>query len=139
MAQGALEEALQNFQDILAQAPGREKSLTGAASVSQALGHKDEAISCWRRVIVVNPYKAFYQASLARLLAQQQQWRAAAEPSRKWRELEPESIEARKLWIRGLLQAGDRKEAQAELQRIQRMAPSRARELRDWFEDVSDL
>src|SRR5262249_22003447 len=118
---GRRQEALADFESALARAPGRERCLQGAALLAQSGKETDKALDYWRRPVEVSPFAPAYRGNLALLLAGAGAWGEAREHCRAWLRLDPGSIEARKLWVRCLLQQGDRPAARAEMERIQRL------------------
>jgi hypothetical protein len=118
---GRQQEALEAFEAALALAPRREGSLVGAARLAQGAGLRDRAVAWWRRAVDVNPWAGDYHGNLAILLAHSGQWQEARTHCQSWLRLAPASIEARKLWVRCLLQQGDRAAARAEMERIRRL------------------
>src|SRR5262249_1321657 len=54
--QGRAAKALEDFEAVLAQVPGRERSLLPAAYITMALDKLDASADYWRRLIDVNPW-----------------------------------------------------------------------------------
>jgi predicted CXXCH cytochrome family protein len=117
-------ESLAAYEAVLSQAPHREAALTSAAQLAQEPQQFEAALSYWRRAVADNPHQADYRASLAQLLVRQKAWDEARPHCEAWLRLDPANIEARALWVRCLLQTGDRTQAQAEFAKIQRLRPS---------------
>jgi tetratricopeptide (TPR) repeat protein len=127
-------EALAAFQSVLAQAPGREASLVGAATMMEALGRAEEALDLWRRVVVADPWVPGYRHRLVALLIKKEAWDEARPQCDAWVRLDPMSSEARATRILCLLAAGNKDEARAEFARIEALAPANLRELQIRFE-----
>jgi tetratricopeptide (TPR) repeat protein len=125
--------ALAALQEALVHDPQRERSLMAAATLAQELEQYDTALDLWRRAVAANPWAPSYRRGLALLLMEKQ---AIAEVRREcqiWMRLDPGSVEARLLWIKCLLESGDRKEAQAEFGRVEALQPPNLAALRDWW------
>lgn len=134
MLQHRPSEALAAFQNALQRQPEREVCLMASAMLAQNLGQLPECLRYWHDAIEVNPWMPFYRRNLAVVLAHTQQWNEARSQCQAWMRLEPESVEARQLWIRCLLQEGKKKEAQTEFAQIERLRPANLEELRIWFD-----
>jgi tetratricopeptide (TPR) repeat protein len=115
---GRSQEAMKAFETALDLAPHRERTLAAAARLAQHSNLRDEAIAYWRRAVAVNPQSPDYQGSLATLLADSGQWEEARKHAQAWLRLDPGSVDARRLWVRCLLQKGDRGAARGEMERI---------------------
>jgi tetratricopeptide (TPR) repeat protein len=131
--QGRSEEALAAYAATLARAPERETTLNLAAALAEGRGRWEDAAAYLRRVLRVNPWSWDYHYSLARVLAQKQDWPAALEACEKALQLAPVSEEPRKLFITCCLHAGKRDRAEGELRKLLTLNPSEERALRTWF------
>jgi hypothetical protein len=116
-------EALAAYETVLSKAPRREASLMGAAMLAQSQHQRESALAYWRRAADVNPWQSYYRASLAELLAEQKAWTEARPQCEAWLRLDPSSMEARVLWVRCLVNTGDKASARAEFTRIERLHP----------------
>jgi Flp pilus assembly protein TadD len=114
-------EALFAFEQALGHAPDREYALRAAGRLAQESGDLDKAVAYWRRAVACNPQAAYYHGNLALLLAQRDDWRSAREQCRTWLDLDPGSLEARRLWIRCLRKLGERQAARTEMERLRRL------------------
>jgi Flp pilus assembly protein TadD len=117
-------EALAAYEAVLAKAPHREVSLAGAAMLARDLQQVEAALSYGRRAVAENPWQPKYHADLAQLLADRKAWDEARPHCEAWVRLDPGSIEARMLWVRCLLQNGDKDRARAEFAKIERLRPA---------------
>jgi Tfp pilus assembly protein PilF len=129
-------EALAAMKSALDRAPEWEGALMGAALCSQQLGDLQGSLAYWRRAVEANPQLPAYRQSLASLLVHAQLWDEARTQCQAWLRLEPGSIDARKLAITLLLQAGQRDAAKAEFATIESLQPPNLAELRAWFEQA---
>jgi tetratricopeptide (TPR) repeat protein len=129
------QEALRAFEKALEIKPRREISLIGAAVVCTQLQKTPAALRYWNEAIAVNPWNWKLFHDLASLLAGQQRWKAAAKHCQKALELNPTSLDARKLLIECYLHLNDLPAAQAEFDHLQALDPD-PQSLRRWFDDL---
>ena len=128
-------DALETFVTLLADHPDREEGLVWAASLAQALGENDKAISYWQRAIAVSPYVSENHYALGYLHSQGKKWKEALLESRKALQINPARLDARKLLILGYLRLGDRKRAQEEFDVFQSFGPPDLADVKAWFEN----
>jgi Flp pilus assembly protein TadD len=133
--QGRSEEALSACEAVLARAPGRELTLSDAASIAEQLGRRRAAIDYLRRAAAVNPWHPEYRASLARLLAEDEEWAAAVPECEAALRLAPTDGATRQVLIRCCLRAGDKERAAREFDDLLTLQPRGAADLRRWFEE----
>jgi predicted CXXCH cytochrome family protein len=122
-------EALAAFRAVLARAPDREMALTGAASMAEALGKTEAALTYWRQAVAANPWAPEYRGRLVLVLARDRAWDKALPECEAWLRLDPLSVEARTTRVSCLLAAGKKDEARTEFARIKALAPANLREL----------
>jgi hypothetical protein len=127
------EEARQAFASALRQAPGREETLTYAASLATQLGRFDEAMDHWKRMIDVDPWSLRARFELARLLARRQLWQESRDHCLAALRINPFHAEARMLLVRCALGLRDQPQARSELERLVDLNPRQADSLRRWF------
>jgi hypothetical protein len=130
-------EALNDYQTVLAGAPRREVALMEAAALAQALRQRDLAIDFWRRAAAVNPWMPRYRGGLATLLAEKEAWDEFQPVCQDWLRLDPASVEARVLWVKWLLHAGRKDEARAEFDKIKALRPPNLEKIVAWFDRAS--
>jgi hypothetical protein len=118
---GQRPEALAAYEAALARAPRRERALQGAARMAQETNDRAGAIVYWRRAVAVAPGAPDYRGNLALLLAHAGQWDEARAHCQAWLRLDPGNLEARRLWVRCLLQQGERAAARAEMDKLRRL------------------
>jgi Flp pilus assembly protein TadD len=127
------EQALASFDEALRRAPTWERALVGAAVMADMLRRGEAAEDYWRRAVRVNPCIPAYRKGLTLALRQRQDWQQAREQCRAWMALDPESTEARCVWITCLLHDGNRAEARAAFRQVEALAPANLEALRQWF------
>jgi tetratricopeptide (TPR) repeat protein len=115
-------EALTAYEYVLSKAPRREASLMGAAMLAQQQ-RLESALSYWRRAVAVDPWKATYRSSLAKMLAEHKAWDEALLECQAWVRLDPANIDARVLLVTCLARTGDKTTARAEFAKIERLRP----------------
>jgi hypothetical protein len=130
-------ESLQAYQAILKRQPRHEGALVGAAETTWKLNRLGESTAYWRRLIAVNSWLPYYHSCLAKVLVLQGRWADAVEPCGKWRELEPDNVEARRLWIGCMRNNDNLAAARDELTILRQMLPDQADNLDRWFERIS--
>jgi tetratricopeptide (TPR) repeat protein len=133
MLQGRDQDALQTFRAALSRAPNREKSLFGAALMAGQIGQSNDAIEFWTKAIALNPWNWEYHDELAKLQADRQEWKNAAEQCRQALKLNIASWETRKLLVKCLLRLGDKTKARSELEILLGFEPPDPEALRRWF------
>jgi tetratricopeptide (TPR) repeat protein len=131
--QGEAGEALAALEAGLARAPGRERSLVGAALAAEALQRPDAAVAYWERAVAVNPWSAHSRSRLAKLLADRGEWRRALEECRATLRTHPAGAETRLFLALCYLRVGDRDRAREEFDTALALDPSNEEELRRWF------
>jgi tetratricopeptide (TPR) repeat protein len=130
---GRQQEALDAYEGVLARAPQREQALADAGTLAEMLHRPQAAIAYWRRAVAVNPWDPDYHASLARLLAESQEWPAAITECEALLRLEPNNVPTRRTLITCCLRSGDEERARRELDSLLALQPENAGELRRWF------
>ncbi|MGH7225152.1 MAG: tetratricopeptide repeat protein, partial [Gemmataceae bacterium] len=131
---GRLTEALASFQSALQLHPQDEDALVGAARATQKLGQLQDCLDYWRRAIAVNPEEPRFRGSYALLLEDAKRWDETRRQCRVWLDRQPNNIEALSLWIRCLLQQGNKDEARRQFARLEALKPTNLDELRKRFE-----
>ena len=114
-------EAKTAFESLLRLSPRQEVAARSLARMAQKNGDVETALTYWRRAVDINPQAADYHGNLATLLAGKGEWADARRHCQSWLHLDPESVEARKLWVRCLRQQGDTKGAREEMERLLRL------------------
>jgi tetratricopeptide (TPR) repeat protein len=126
-------EAMAAHEAILKRLPHRQSTLEQAAKLASELNQGRTAAGYWRRAIAVSPYQASYHHGLAYALLQAGDWQEAAEACRQALQLNPASIEVRKILVTCYLELGDRERAQREFDLLMRFEPAEKEALREWF------
>jgi predicted CXXCH cytochrome family protein len=127
-------EALTAFEAVLARAPERELALMGAASASAALGRQSSEVDYLRRAIAANPWAPDYRRNLVLRLVREERWNEAEPEIETWVRLDPMSADARSARVLCLLAAGNQDAAEAEIKRIEALAPANLAELKALFQ-----
>jgi tetratricopeptide (TPR) repeat protein len=83
----------------------------------------ESALSYWRRAAAVDPWKATYRSSLAKMLAERKAWDEALPECEAWLRLDPANLDARVLLVTCLARTGDKTTARAEFAKIERLRP----------------
>ncbi len=126
-------ECLAVSETVMAREPKTENVVRYAATAAQFLGKLDLSRGYWRRAVDLNPWMADYRGNLTLLLAHKGAWDEAGSHCREWLRLDPANTEARKTWIRYLLQTGQRQQAAVEFSRLEALRPANLHSLRSWF------
>jgi len=127
-------ESLAAFEELLANAPEREVSLTGAAVTAEWVDQGERAVDYWHRALALNPWAPDYRQRFVLLLIKNKSWDEAEPACRDWLRVDPFSTEARAARVTCLLALGNKAEARAEFSRIEALAPADLGELRIRFE-----
>jgi tetratricopeptide (TPR) repeat protein len=115
---GRNDEALVAFETALAQEPGRESALVGAAYLTVKMDRRKDAAFYWRRAIMANPWRSDYRAELALLYLRERNWQASADACRETLRLNPSWVEVRKWLVQCYLQLGNPEAARGELETV---------------------
>jgi Flp pilus assembly protein TadD len=137
MLQGRDQDSLDTFESALSRAPGREKSLFGAALIAARMGRNERAIQFWVKAIALNPWNWEYHDELAKLYAAKEEWKMASEQCEKALRLNIASWDTRKLFIQSLLRGGEKDRARKEFEILLGFEPPDPESLRRWFEEES--
>lgn len=129
-----LRDAYSAFLKALEVEPNRETSVSSAAFLAQRLDRTEDAIRWWQRAIQLNPQRMLYHSSLAILYHNQRKWRDGKENVDRWVEMQPGSVEARRIRTIYWLRLGNRAAARAEFAIIEALKPANLPELRTWWE-----
>jgi Flp pilus assembly protein TadD len=130
---GRRQDALTDIERALALAPREERLLEAAGAMATSLGLNAKAKEYWERALVVNPGRALFHASLAEVLARQNNWAQVEKACQSALALDPFDIGARMLFVRSHLRAGNNELARVELRVLLALQPGRADELQRWF------
>ena len=134
--QGQNEEALANYEAVLAQVPYRESALSGAAYDAEALGRAEDAIAYWRRALAVNPVNARYHYVLGSFLADRRDWPGAIKECEAVLRLNPFTVEARRVLVACLIRFGDRVRARTEFEKLSACSPEdQQAALYEWYSE----
>ena len=131
--QNRYSEALAAFKSGLSHAPNRESLLIGAAVSAQNAGQLEDTLHYWQLAAEVNPSNVACHSHLARIAESQRMWPLLKKHVTIWLEMDPASVEARKVQISYLLHEGDRAQAKAEFAKIEALQPPNLPELQAWF------
>jgi tetratricopeptide (TPR) repeat protein len=126
-------EARVAFEKALALQPQRENALAGAADAAAYAEQVDAALEYSRRVVAVNPWMPAYRRQLALLLMQKQLWDEVRSQCQAWMRLDPANAEARMLWVKCLIRAGQKDKARQEFAHIEALQPPNLQQLRALF------
>jgi tetratricopeptide (TPR) repeat protein len=133
MLQDRNEEALSAFETALRLSPGREKSLFGAALIAARLGRVENSVKYWKDLIALNPWNREYHDELAKIYAEQREWKLAAEQCVDALKLNLAAWDTRKLLVKSLLRLGKKSEAQEEFEILLGFEPPDPDSLRRWY------
>jgi tetratricopeptide (TPR) repeat protein len=125
--------AIDALEALLRRAPRHEGALVTLGSINRDLGRTETALAYWRRAVEVNPWVAEYQKNLVFHLAARDAWEELSPPCRKWLELDPANVDARRIWVRYLLHGGRKTEARTEFAKIRALRPPDLDKLDVWF------
>jgi hypothetical protein len=134
---GLHEEAADQFETLLRQAPRRETAVSSAASLATSLGRWRIARSYWEKAIALNPYRWRYRLGLATAHARLEDWHSAWYETRQGIRLHPFSPELRQLAVTCLLALGDAEAARRELEVLIALEPESAERHRAWFQSLA--
>jgi tetratricopeptide (TPR) repeat protein len=123
MLTGDRKGGLAAFDEVLTQVPQHERAFVGAATLAEDLQQIDRAIAYWSKAVAMNPWMPSYRRRLTLLYSRQRLSGEERRECRAWLRLEPDSIEARMLWIGCLIREGKKADARAEFARIEAMQP----------------
>jgi Tfp pilus assembly protein PilF len=126
-------EAIAAFEALLKRAPRHEGALVTLGAIQRDRGQPSEALAYWRRAVEVNPWVAEYRKNLVFLLADRNAWEELRPHCQTWLELDPASVDARRIWVVCLIKGGRKTEAQAEYARIRALRPPNLSRLDAWF------
>jgi tetratricopeptide (TPR) repeat protein len=126
-------EAMAAFQTALGLQPEREQTLLYAAKLAQLLGRPAEARAYWQRMIAIDPWPPNYHIELAKTFAHDEDWSRAISEFQEALRINPANLEARKLLVGCYARQGDRRQAQAEFERLLALGPPDADQLREGF------
>jgi tetratricopeptide (TPR) repeat protein len=135
--QGRSQEALEAFEAALRRSPNREKSLFGAALTAAQIGRVDEAVKFWEKAIALNPWNWVYHDEVAKLYADRQDWRNAAEQCQEALKLNIAAWDTRKLLMKCLLRLRQNTQARREFEILLGFEPPDPEALRRWFAEES--
>jgi tetratricopeptide (TPR) repeat protein len=127
------QEALNAFEAALERAPNREKSLFGAALMATQVGRAEDGLKFWQRAIALNPWNWVYHDEIAKIYADRQEWKNAAEHCRHAVQLNIAAWDTRKLLVKCLLRLRQKTEAQREFEILLGYDPPDPEALRRWF------
>src|SRR5262249_33574298 len=108
-----------------------------AALMAGQTGRVNEAIEFWTRAIALNPWNWEYHDELAKLHADRQEWKQAAEQCQQALKLNMASWETRRLLVKCLLHLGEKTKAGNELEILLGFEPPDPEALRRWFAEES--
>jgi tetratricopeptide (TPR) repeat protein len=132
---GRRDEALAEFEAVLAACPEHETALAEAAEAAEAPRHRPAAVDYWRRAAAVDPWCAHYRAQEARVRAVLDDWPGAVAAARAAVALNPSMTEPRLVLIDAHVRDGDREAAAAEFDALWSLNPPNREQLRRWFEN----
>jgi Flp pilus assembly protein TadD len=133
---GRPDEAVEALETLLQRAPRHEGALVTLGTIHRDLGRTDVALKYWRRAVTVNPWVAEYQKNLVFHLADRNAWEELRPHCRKWLELDPASVDARRIWVASLVKKGRKTEAEAEYRKIRALRPPNLDQLDGWFAEL---
>jgi len=126
-------DGLAAFEAALRLAPDRESTLIGAALLASRLGRREQSITYCQRAVAVDPWRVFFQATLAHQLARSGQWHEAAQACRDALRVNPINLLARTILIECAFHGGSRQQARAELDTLLEFDPPDREALMRWF------
>ena len=136
--QGRFEGAFRVLEGALEQVPERGMILESAANLALILDRTDTALSYYRRLLRINPWEPLFHLNLARIHHRRDEWPEAQKACQDSLRINPFDVAARQLLIESLFRGGKADEARIEWAMLQDLEPSRADELRDWFDKLTD-
>jgi predicted CXXCH cytochrome family protein len=134
---GRLPEALDTLEACLAKNPNRCSTLADCARVASASGQTETALRHLEHLVHEAPWYSFYQAHLARLLLEKQEWARAADHIQTALRLNPAEPETHRLFVTYSLHVGKKQQAQKELDILIGLLPNQSESLRHWFAEQS--
>jgi hypothetical protein len=132
---GRTDDALADFEAVLAARPEHETALADAAEAAEAPRHRPAALDYWRRAAAVDPWCAYYRAQEARVRAALDDWPGAIAAARAAVAINPSVTEPRLVLIDAHVRVGDREAAAAEFDALWSLNPPNREQLRRWFEN----
>ena len=134
--QGRDREALDVFERVLRQEPGRESTLEAAALVSSRLRRHEQAVVYWEKAIAVDPWRSSFRAELAHDLTRLQRWDEASKAARQCLALNPADTTARTALVLSTLRLGSLEKARQEFELFLKFKPPDPEALIRWFESL---
>jgi len=132
---GRPEEALADFEAVLAARPESEGTLFGAGTLSLKLNRVDAARGYLERAARVNPWRPDVHLGLAVASFRRGEWERAAGECQRALRLDPASDRVRRLLIQCLLWDGRKARAREEYEGLRQMTPEGQRkELAQWLD-----
>jgi tetratricopeptide (TPR) repeat protein len=129
-------DGLAAFEAALRLAPDRESTLIGAALLASRLQRREQSITYWQRAIAIDPWRAFYHATLAHQLARSGRWNEAAQACRDALRVNPINLLAHTILIECAFQSGSPQQARAELDTLLEFDPPNREALLHWFNSL---
>jgi predicted CXXCH cytochrome family protein len=129
--------ALSAYEAALVRSPRRELTLTLAATAAEQLDRDDAARDYWQRARTVDPWRWQYAYHLARLAVKSRNAAEAVRQCEQALRLNPAAVEARMLHVWGLLELGQKREAQRAFAALLALKPPQAEAMRRWFAEQS--
>ena len=97
------------------------------------LGRSEDAVTFWLKAITLNPWNWEYHDQLAKLYADRQDWKNAAEQCQEALKLNMAALETRTLLVKCLLRLRQTNAAQREFETLLAFEPPDPEALRQWF------
>ena len=130
---GRESEASAAYDAILRMAPDRESTLVAAALLASRQQRPDQSIAYMQRAIAINPWRAFYHATLAHQLARSGRWQEAEEACRAALRINPFNVVSRTILIECDFHKGSPQQARVELDTLLEFDPPNREGLLRWF------
>jgi hypothetical protein len=133
LAQGHFAEALAQFENVLAQAPDREETLSWAVQAAEGAERLEVAVRHAERLVHRYPAVPDYRYRLAVIHARREAWPQALKAAESAVKDDPFRPEARALLLTGLVETGDRERAEAEFAALGVIDPAYQQRIRGWY------
>lgn len=125
------------FDRLLNRAPNYEDGISLGVSLMQALEKWEEAEKLAEQLVRLNPQLSLHHSQMAFHFARKNLWQDCLASAQKALELNPTSLQARKLQIFANLQLGNRDAAQTQFQVFRAFQPADEAVVRRWFDGNS--
>jgi predicted CXXCH cytochrome family protein len=127
------EQALAVAKEIAERWPKDELALARAIDMAQRFGDSKSAIKHWRSLVELSPSMTDFRASLFFQLASDGDWAGAIEQYEAIRRSELDDGTYTRQYVEALYRTGRKSAAEMEFNRLLKLRPGRADELKQWW------